>query len=90
MNSATDSSLSGGGALKRPMAPRPARIFPGKDRRSNVTAEMGELGVARSLLFQNTNRGAVGSPRTSLSAIPASTCNSDFAYKLTFDTFRII
>jgi hypothetical protein len=59
--------------LAMPTAPRPARILPHKVMRSKVSAS-GPLGVGRSLFSQKTKRGAVGSPNTSWSCTPASTC----------------
>jgi hypothetical protein len=43
--------------LIRPMAPKPARILPPMDMRSNVKASRPE-GTGRSLPSQNTKRGA--------------------------------
>lgn len=65
-----------------PAAPRPARILPQMDSRSNVRTS-GPEGVGRSFLFHHTKRGALGSPKTRSSAIPASTC------KYALDRFTI-
>mmetsp|Transcript_13135 Transcript_13135/g.39740 ORF Transcript_13135/g.39740 Transcript_13135/m.39740 type:complete len:221 (+) Transcript_13135:3908-4570(+) len=69
--SSTLSSCSGSGFLM-PTAPRPARILPHRDSSLKVTMS-GPLGVGSSSPPHSTNRGAVGSPSTSSSSIPAST-----------------
>mmetsp|Transcript_568 Transcript_568/g.1588 ORF Transcript_568/g.1588 Transcript_568/m.1588 type:complete len:211 (+) Transcript_568:660-1292(+) len=55
-NSLTLSSRSGIGSLKRPMAPRPARILPGHERKSPKTASAGVAGRARSWPSHQTKR----------------------------------
>mmetsp|Transcript_57466 Transcript_57466/g.175003 ORF Transcript_57466/g.175003 Transcript_57466/m.175003 type:complete len:250 (-) Transcript_57466:150-899(-) len=54
-NSLTDSSLSGIGSLM-PMAPKPARIFPGQVRKSPVTRSRGPAGSARNRPSHHTKR----------------------------------
>jgi hypothetical protein len=66
-------SSSAGGPGRRPMAPRPARILPTMDMRSNTGKSAGPPGTGRSRPSQNTKRGASGSPNTSSSFSPAST-----------------
>lgn len=60
------SSLPGIGALI-PIAPKPARIFPGQDRKSPKTASAGPAGKARNLweYLQGYRRGAGRMPPTS-------------------------
>ena len=84
MNCSTVSSASGAGALRRPTAPRPARILPHRLSRLFVTAS-GPEGTFLSSPSQNTYLEAVGSPKTSSSAHPASRAalsTKSFGWKL--------
>lgn len=56
-----------------PTAPSPARILP-QMLSSLKVAMSGPEGVGSSSLFQNTKRGALGSPSTSSLSRSASTC----------------
>ena len=69
-----DSSSSGLGETI-PMAPNPALILPGHVSKPNVTASSGLPGKAYNLSSQKTNRGSVGSARTSSSIAPKSFAN---------------
>ena len=48
----------------KPIAPNPARSFPGNVTKSNVIPDKGDDGVGLSFLSHHTKRGAVGSPNT--------------------------